>query len=97
MSLLRFFRPRAAPSAPLAKERLTVLLTHERAARSQPEYLPRLRREILEVIGKYVHLDDDKIHVHYESQGTVAKLELDIELPNQSQQRQSQVAQPAVS
>lgn len=88
MNILSFFRPRkpaapSGPTAPVAKERLQILLTHERAARSQPEYLPRLRREILDVISKYVELEDDKIIVHYENKGTTSKLELDIELPNQ--------------
>lgn len=91
MSILSFFRarkPAAEQTAPVAKERLQILLTHERAVRSQPEYLPRLRREILEVIGKYVQLDDDKIVVHYENKGTTSKLELDIELPNQAMLKQ---------
>lgn len=87
MSILSLFRPRpriqsAAPTAPVAKERLQILLTHERAARSQPEYLPRLRRELLEVIARYVQIEEEKISVHYENKGTTSKLELNIELPN---------------
>lgn len=87
MSILSLFRQRPrvetlAPTAPVAKERLQILLTHERAARSQPEYLPRLRRELLEVIARYVQIEEEKIMVHYENEGTTSKLELNIELPN---------------
>ena len=87
MSILSLFRQRPrvetlAPTAPVAKERLQILLTHERAARSQPEYLPRLRRELLEVIARYVQIEEEKIMVHYENEGTISKLELNIELPN---------------
>ena len=86
MSILSLFRPRpriqsTAPTAPVAKERLQILLTHERAARSQPEYLPRLRRELLEVIARYAQIEEEKITVHYENKGTTSKLELNIELP----------------
>jgi cell division topological specificity factor len=87
MSILSLFRQRPrvetlGPTAPVAKERLQILLTHERAARSQPEYLPRLRRELLEVIARYVQIEEEKIMVHYENEGTTSKLELNIELPN---------------
>ena len=87
MSILSLFRQRSRVetvegTAPVAKERLQILLTHERAARSQPEYLPRLRRELLEVIARYVQIEEEKIMVHYENEGTTSKLELNIELPN---------------
>lgn len=87
MSILSLFRQRSrveteGPTAPVAKERLQILLTHERAARSQPEYLPRLRRELLDVVARYVQVEEEKIMVHYENEGTISKLELNIELPN---------------
>lgn len=86
MGILSFFRRRARTSAPasaaLAKDRLQVVLAHERTQRAQPDYIPRLRREILDVIGRYVPVDDDRIHVHYENAGNISRLELDIELPN---------------
>jgi cell division topological specificity factor len=87
MSILDLFRSRprvqpTGPTAPVAKERLQILLTHERAARSQPEYLPRLRRELLDVIARYAQIEEEKIWVHYENKGNTSKLELNIELPN---------------
>ena len=90
MSILDLFRSRprtpspisSAPTAPVAKERLQILLTHERAARSQPEYLPRLRRELLDVIARYTQIEEEKISVHYENKGNTSTLELNIELPH---------------
>ncbi len=81
MKIFDFFR-RAKPPAAEAKERLQVLLAHERAGTGQPEYLARLHRDILKVVGRYVEIDEDRITVRFENQGTIARLELDIELPS---------------
>ena len=81
MGILSFFRRTQPPTAHVAKERLQVVLAHERTQRSQPDYLPRLRREILDVIGRYAPVDDDNIRMHYENSGNTSRLELDIELP----------------
>lgn len=82
MNLFRLFRSRRQPSAPEAKERLKILLAHERAGTGQPEYLPRLHRDILKAVGKYVEIDNDKIQVTLSSEGNVSKLAVDIELPS---------------
>ena len=93
MGILNFFRRKddrltGGPSAAAAKERLQVVLAHERTERAQPDYLPRMRRDILDVIGRYVSIDEERVHVHYQNQGTRSRLELDIELPvPQSQSR----------
>ena len=54
-----FRRPRQATSAQTAKERLQILLAHERTDRSSPDYLPLLQRDILDVIKRYVRVDGD--------------------------------------
>ncbi len=92
MGFLSFFRRSSAvrddrpagSSAVAAKERLQVVLAHERTERAQPDYLPKLRRDILDVIGRYVELEEERVQVHYENKGTKSRLELDIELPIQS-------------
>ena len=56
MRLLDLFR-RPPPSAQVAKERLRIIVAQERSARGGPDYLPLLRRELLEVIRKYVNVD----------------------------------------
>jgi cell division topological specificity factor len=84
MGLMDFFRAssRRADSASVAKERLQILVAHDRAERSRPSYLPNLQREILAVIRKYVEVDQEAISVTYEQEGTREILELNIVLPD---------------
>jgi cell division topological specificity factor len=81
MNILTFFRTRSKPTAIEAKERLQILLAHERADLAGPDYLPRLKNELLQVIAKYVAVDNDKIAVNLENTGNVSVLEVNIELP----------------
>ena len=83
MTLFSFFRrPRQVQSADMAKERLQILLAHERSDRSSgPDYLPLLQKEILEVIKKYVQIDSDKVGVRLERGAEMSTLEVNIELP----------------
>ena len=69
-------------SAPVARERLQILLAHERNARDQPEILGVLREEILAVIGKHVQLDPDKVQIKMDRGAAVSTLAVDIEIPN---------------
>ena len=82
MSFLSLFRSQPKPSATEAKERLQILLAHERSDLGKPDYLPRLHTEILQVIAKYVEIDEDKISVEFENSGSVSTIEVNIELPN---------------
>ena len=69
------------PSAEAARDRLQVLLAHERANAAQPDYLPQMHRDIVDVIRRYVDVDDQKIEVQVEHSGNVSVLEVNIELP----------------
>jgi cell division topological specificity factor len=80
MGLLDFFRT-TSPSANLAKERLRIIVQQERGSRGAPDYLPTLRRELLEVIRKYVNVDSDAVHVNYEREEGQEVLELSVALP----------------
>lgn len=82
MSLMDYFRREKMKSASIAKERLQILVAHDRARSSSPDYLPRLQQELLEVIRKYVSVDDDDVSVNLEEQGTTSVLELNITLPD---------------
>ncbi|QLH38310.1 MAG: cell division topological specificity factor MinE [Defluviicoccus sp.] len=82
MSLFSLFRSHPKPSAEEAKERLQILLAHERSDLAKPDYLPRLHRELLQVIAKYVDIDEDKIIVDFETEGNVSTLEVNVELPS---------------
>lgn len=82
MGLLDLFRAsRPKGSATVARERLQILLAHDRAERGRPSYLPRLQQEILEVIRKYVDIDPKDISVNYEQEDDREILELNIILP----------------
>src|SRR5262249_1201453 len=82
MNLLAFFRRAKAPtSAETAKERLQILLAHERQDRSGPDYLPLLQKDIIEVIKKYVTVASNKPMVKLERGDEISTLEIDIELP----------------
>jgi cell division topological specificity factor len=87
MSMLRLFSSRPAPapvaaSAPIARERLQILLAHERGLRGQPDLLMQLREEILAVVSRHVVLDPEKVMVRMERGKHVSTLEVDIELPS---------------
>jgi cell division topological specificity factor len=79
--LLRLFNGRTA-SAPVARERLQILLAHERGSRGQPDLLGVLREEILAVVSRHITLDPDKVIVKMDRGKHVSTLEVDIEVPN---------------
>ena len=83
MSWLSFFLGEKKQTASIAKDRLQIILAHERSGRnaSEPDYLPQLQRELIAVISKYVHVNPGDIRVHLERQENLDVLEVKIELP----------------
>ena len=81
MSLLDYFRISKVGSASVAKERLQILVAHERSSRNQPSYLPQLQKELLEVIRKYINVGQDAISVNFEQDENQETLEVNIVLP----------------
>jgi cell division topological specificity factor len=81
MNLPWLFGGRSA-SAPVARERLQILLAHERGLRGQPDLLELLRSEILTVVSRHVALDSEKVTVRMDRGPHVSTLEVDIEVPN---------------
>ncbi|GHD99306.1 cell division topological specificity factor [Defluviimonas sp. 20V17] len=73
--------PRRPSSAQTAKDRLQILLAHERSG-ATPDYLPQLQREILEVIRRHVKIDDDAIDIRMDQGKELSSLEINIELPH---------------
>jgi len=84
MSILDFFRTKqkTPETANYAKERLKIVLAHERSYDAAPDYLPMLQNEIMEVIAKYVNVDRDDLTVNLETLGTSSRLEVNVEFPN---------------
>ncbi|MDX1796666.1 MAG: cell division topological specificity factor MinE [Hydrogenovibrio sp.] len=68
-------------SAGVAKDRLQILLAHERSERQAPEYLPKMREEILQVISKYVQIDQDQLQISVDEANGYEVLELNLVLP----------------
>jgi cell division topological specificity factor len=69
-------------SAPIARERLQILLAHERNERHQPDLLGILREEILALISRHISFDPDKVQIKMDRGKSVSTLAVDIEIPN---------------
>ncbi|WP_210542990.1 cell division topological specificity factor MinE [Rhodoferax sp. PAMC 29310] len=84
MSFLSFFIGEKKKTASVAKERLQIILAHERSGRgaAQPDYLPDLQRELIAVISKYIKINAEDIKVNLERQDNLEVLEVKIELPD---------------
>ncbi|MES2785369.1 MAG: cell division topological specificity factor MinE [Pseudomonadota bacterium] len=82
-SFLSFLLGEKKQTASVAKERLQIILAHERSGRNAaaPDYLPALQRELVAVISKYIKIDPNDIKVQLERQGNLEVLEVKIELP----------------
>ncbi|RDZ27813.1 cell division topological specificity factor MinE [Lysobacter silvisoli] len=69
-------------TAAVAKDRLRIIVAHERAGRGGPEYLPMLQRELLEVIRKYVNVDVEAVKVDVVKEGEHDVLDISVALPD---------------
>jgi len=87
MSWLDFFRarkaaePEAPPTASQAKERLQIVLAHERIGRAREDFLPKLQQELVAVVARYVAIDPGKVNINLDRGGDMSTLAIEIELP----------------
>jgi cell division topological specificity factor len=79
MSVLTFLKPRGSGS--VARERLQLILAHERVENGRPDLIITLREEILNVIAKHVTVERDKVQITLDRGEGVSTLGVDIELP----------------
>lgn len=79
MSLLDFFRKK--PTAPVARDRLQVLLAHERSVIGKNDLLATLQEEILAVIAKHIAVNRDAVQIKMDRGANVSTLEIDVEVP----------------
>ncbi|MDX1657079.1 MAG: cell division topological specificity factor MinE [Candidatus Competibacteraceae bacterium] len=90
MSFIDLFRGLKGDTgtASTAKERLQIIIAHERAESSQqpasPSYLPAMKEDILAVVRKYVDIDPDQIQLTVEREGNCEVLEVNITLPEEA-------------
>ncbi len=96
MSFLSFFLGEKKKTASVAKERLQIILAHERAGlgSADPDYLPDLQRDLIAVIGKYIKIDPKDIKVNLERQDNLEVLEVKIELPEKSTKPETVASSP---
>jgi cell division topological specificity factor len=81
MSIIsRLFGVKRPQTATVAKERLQIVLAHERARRDAPDFLPVMQHELLMVVAKYFHVQDDMIKIQVEKLGETSVLEINVEL-----------------
>lgn len=80
MRLLDIFFPERRNSAVIARERLKIVLAHERASRDAPDFLPVMQKELLDVVGRYVEIRDDMIRVNLGRSGDTSLLEINVEI-----------------
>ena len=80
MRLLDLLFPERRNSAVIAKDRLKIVLAHERASRDAPEFLPALQKDLLEVVGRYVEIRDDTLRVNVGKSSDTSLLEINVEI-----------------
>jgi cell division topological specificity factor len=82
MRMFRFLRP--VSSAPVARERLQILLEYERNLVSQTDLIAVLREEILAVVGRHVTIDPDRVQISVDRGAKFSILAVDIQIPNKT-------------
>ena len=79
MSIFQFFRRK--PTASVARERLQILLAHERSTFGKSDLIARLQEEILAVIRRHLDIDPDKVQIKLDRGNHVSTLEIEVEVP----------------
>lgn len=82
MALLSFLFNTKPKSAAAAKERLQIIIAHERNDRDAPDFLPALRQELIAVISKYTKVSQDDIKISLDRQGNLEVLDVNVVLPD---------------
>lgn len=75
-----FYKPQS--TAKVAKERLQIIIAHERGARDNPDYLALLQKDLIDVIAKYVQINKEDVKIDLERKEGCSILELNVTLPN---------------
>ncbi|MBJ7537777.1 cell division topological specificity factor MinE [Marinomonas transparens] len=86
MGIFDYFKSKSAStsSASVAKDRLQIIVAHERSKRQQPDYLPQMQQEIIDVIRKYVKVGNEDVQIQLDNSDDCSVLELNVTLPDQN-------------
>ena len=82
MSIFNFFRRNAPSTASIAKERLQIIVQHQRGKQDNVDFMPKLQQELIEVISRYVKIDPSQVKVALERNDDRSVLELNVTLPD---------------
>lgn len=87
MNILELLKFKQKNSASAAKERLQIVVSHQRANNGahKPDFLPQLHKELLEVVSKYTNINREMIQVQLQNEGDFSILELNITIPSASE------------
>ncbi|WP_448874039.1 cell division topological specificity factor MinE [Desulfobulbus propionicus] len=80
MKFFDFFKSKKPGSASVAKERLQIIVAHERRRSTTPDFLPQLQNDILQVVRKYIQINEEQIKLSVDKRGDFEVLELNISL-----------------
>ena len=94
MRLLDLLFPERRNSAVIAKDRLKIVLAHERASRDAPEFLPALQKDLLDVVGRYVEICDGTLRVNVGKSADTSLLEINVEIDRSKVKPVNTVAAP---
>ncbi len=84
MLLLDLLFGRKKPTAQIAKERLQIILAHERITtddNNSPSWLPLLQEELLDVVAKYIQICKEDLKINLEKRDNIELLEINVTLP----------------
>ena len=95
MNFFSLFRKQ--PTAPIARDRLQILLSHERTIAGGSDLVAILREEILAVVKKHVQVDSEKVQVKMDRGESVSMLEVDIEIPTPTKKAKVHRPKPAAT
>jgi cell division topological specificity factor len=71
-------------SAKFAKERLQIIISHERNNRDKPDYFAAMQQDLLDVIAKYVAINKEDVRVELDRKEGCSVLELNVILPSKN-------------
>lgn len=80
MRLLDLLFPERRNTAAVARDRLKIVLAHERASRDAPDFLPALQKDLLDVVGRYVEIRGEMLRVNLGRSGDTSLLEINVEI-----------------
>ena len=89
MALLDLLLGLKKNTAATAKDRLQIIIAQERVQSQAPDYLPMLKKELLEVLARYVNISPDDIRISQEQHDGLEMLELNITLPEPKKEKAS--------